>query len=376
MTSKQLGNKLKEIRENLGLKLEEASKKIGIKNYQTLISIENGEREIKASELYKFSKAYFTSIPELLNEKTVKSQECILWRNAPEKNKKKQLENKILFKAKHYHLLEELLEVEKKSNYFFNLSLEDIRENSDIDELSEKTRKLLSLGNRPAFSLQKILEQKYKIKILFESIPDGSALTIHSDDLGDIIVINSNEAPWRRNFDLAHELFHLMTIDIIPIEEMKNDEDLFEDIEKKADNFAAILLIPEDEFRSELNERLKGQKNIQFSDIVDIALDFGVSTQALLYRMANLRMFKWEKVKELLNDSNLEINKNIRSDKWGEKPQSERFISLSVRCLRKGLISRGKFAEMVNIDRCDIDSFIFDTGLMEEEGSNIEIMAT
>lgn len=37
---------------------------------------------------------------------------------------------------------------------------------------------------------------------------------------------------------------------------------------------------------------------------------------------------------------------------------SDRFISLAVSCLRKGLISRGKFAEMVSIDHCDIDEFI------------------
>jgi predicted HTH domain antitoxin len=56
--------------------------------------------------------------------------------------------------------------------------------------------------------------------------------------------------------------------------------------------------------------------------------------------------------------------------------QSERFTNLAIRCLRKGLISRGKFAELLNIDRSDIDDFIEDLGLMEPEGNTIEMMAT
>ncbi len=66
----------------------------------------------------------------------------------------------------------------------------------------------------------------------------------------------------------------------------------------------------------------------------------------------------------------------MRKEEWGEKPEPERFHYLAIRCLRKGLISRGKFTEIVNIDRSDIDEFIRNKGLMEQEGNTIEIMAT
>jgi len=46
-----------------------------------------------------------------------------------------------------------------------------------------------------------------------------------------------------------------------------------------------------------------------------------------------------------------------------------------VKCLRKGFLSRGKFAEIVGIDRSEIDLFIEAEGLMETEGTPIEIMA-
>jgi predicted HTH domain antitoxin len=106
-------------------------------------------------------------------------------------------------------------------------------------------------------------------------------------------------------------------------------------------------------------------------------MEFGVSAKALLYRIANLRMLEWEEADRIAKDQELnEISRHKRQGEIGEKSKSERFISLAVRCLRKGFISRGKFAEMVGIDRSDIDDFIEKTGLMELEGNPIEIMAS
>jgi hypothetical protein len=43
--------------------------------------------------------------------------------------------------------------------------------------------------------------------------------------------------------------------------------------------------------------------------------------------------------------------------------------------LRKGLVSRGKFAELLDIDRADIDEVIESYGLTESEGESVEIVA-
>ena len=151
----------------------------------------------------------------------------------------------------------------------------------------------------------------------------------------------------------------------------------FTDIEKKADRFASNLLLPENEIRKEIEDRINMQDKFTNSDMVDIAQEFGVSTKALLYRMANLRFIKWEAADKLAKDQEFaEISRQKRRHEWSKKPKSERFVSLAVRCLRKGLISRGKFADIVDIDRCEIDDFIEDTGLMEQEGTPIEIMAS
>ena len=376
MINKEIASHLKTARKSLGLTLVEAAKRLGFPSYQTLKSLEDGQREIKASELLKLSKVYFVSIGRLLGEKEIQLGNTFLWRKPPQVKIKKQIEAEISYRCEQYNLLEKLLNLKAKRIQLFNVTIDDISSNNDVDNLSERFCDSLSLGSRPAFTLQKVLEQNIGVKILFETIPEGSAISTFSNEFGAVIVINSDEAPWRRNYDLAHELFHLVTWKIVSEKDLK-DQSFFTDIEKKADRFASILLLPEKEVRKEIADRIEIQKEFTYSDLVDIAREFGVSTKALLYRMANLRFIKWEDADKRAKDRELtEISKQKRRHEWGEKPRSERFTSLAVRCLRKGLISRGKFAEMVGIDRSEIDDFIENTGLMELEGTPIEIMAS
>ena len=67
MPDKELASRLKSARESAGLPLIEAAKRLGYANYQTLSSIENAEREVKASELVKLAKVYFCNIQDLLD---------------------------------------------------------------------------------------------------------------------------------------------------------------------------------------------------------------------------------------------------------------------------------------------------------------------
>lgn len=376
MPNNELAARLKAAREALGLTLGDAAKKLGFPHYQTLTSIENGEREVKASELSKFSKAYFISLNRLLGEEQLQLSNAFLWRNPPQAESKKQIEAEIYYRCEQFHLLEKLLNLKAKKGTFIDVSIDDISSNNEITTLSEKLRDYLSLGSRPAFTMQKVLEQDFGVKILFETMPAGSAVSTCNPEFGSVIVINSEEAPWRRNYDLAHELFHLVTWKAVSLKDLE-DPSYFNDIEKKAERFASILLLPGNDVKKEVLERIETQKQFTYSDVVDIAMEFGVSAKALLYRMANLRLLAWEEADRIAKDEELtEISRHKRQDEKGEKPKSERFISLAVRCLRKGLISRGKFAEMVSIDRSDIDDFIEETGLMELEGNPIEIMAS
>jgi len=379
MKAKEIGERLRSARESAGLTVVEAAKRLGFPSYQTLSKIEAGEREVRASELPLFSKAYFCSISYLLGEQPSRPAGFLLWRKAPEGRKKKEVESRVFNLCQQYQLLEKLLGFPEPEGFSFPLSArnkEAICSHWQIDEIAENAGKILALGKRPSCGLARVLEQDYGIKLFYIPLSHvGSAASMIHEDWGAVVVVNSDESPWRRNYDLAHELFHLITWDAISDKDLK-DENVFGDLEKKAERFASSLLLPEREIRRELSERFETERTIKYSDLVDIARGFGVSTQALLYRLANLGLLKWEKADELANDEDLaRLDKKARRGDWGDKPSPERFYSLAIRCLRKGLISRGKFAELVEIDRSEIDDFIEGFGLMEAEGEPLEIMA-
>ncbi len=375
MPDSELASRLKSARESVGLSLTEAAKRLGFINYQTLSTIENAGREVKVSELAKFARVYFRDISYFLEEHTTEPVYSFLWRNPPVKNeKRKETEGKIFLKCEQYNLLEKLLNLSIDRG-FVDASKEDIRNNHQIGSLALRTSDMLKLGSRPSFTLQKVLEQDYGVKILFLPLEYGSAVCTVHPQCGKAIVINSKEAPWRRNYDMAHELFHLILWKVFPPRELA-DEKLFAEMEKKAEKFASMLLLPENEVVEETARFLESNKKITYSDLVDIAMDFGVSTRALLYRYAYLQYLDWGKADEIAKDEELAELSRERRYVGKDRATSNRFITLAVRCLRKGLLSRGKFAEIVEIDRSDIDNFIENKGMMESEGKRIEIMAS
>lgn len=375
MTREELALRLKAARETTGLSLGDAATRLGFPSYQTLSSIENGQREVKVSELARFARIYFYNLSDFLAEQASQSECPILWRNPPEaEEQKKQAQREIFSLCEQYHVLEKLLGI-KSEKGFMEVTRESINSNQAINRLAKETRNLLGLGQRPACSLQKVLEQDYGVKILYYPLAYGSAASMVHPDMGKAVVINANEVSWRQNYDLAHELFHLILWKVFSLDEM-NDTLFFSDVEKKADRFASMLLLPEDEVRRELEQVMANNKQVNFSDIVDIAMDFGVSAKALVYRLASVNLIKWEMADTLAHDEELaEISRQKRKQEQQTK-QSERFNALAVRCLRKGFISRGKFAELINIDRSDIDDHIENMGMMESEGKAVEVMAS
>ena len=377
MASIELADRLKKAREAIGLTIGEAAAKVGFGSYQTLSNIEKGEREVKARELVALAKAYFCDLNQLLMAEPAEEPAVhFLWRKAPGPDKKVSVEADVKHRFEQYHLLEQLLGIVQEGNpRLISVSPEAIRANHQVDSLASKVSNMLDLGSRPALALQKVMEQTLKTKILYVQLSDfGSAASTVHPVFGAAVVVNSDEAPWRINFTLAHELFHILTWDTFTASEIEQDEALFKDLEKKAERFASTLLLPEREVRQELNSRIADQK-LSFSDIVDVAREFGVSTQALLYRMANMHLIPWQVADEAKsNDELLALDRRMRRDVGFEAPESERFILLAAKCLRKGLLSRGKFAELMEIDRSDIDEYLEYRGLTEAEGVSFEIM--
>ncbi|MCK4336666.1 MAG: helix-turn-helix transcriptional regulator, partial [Candidatus Aminicenantes bacterium] len=106
---KKLANLLKKERESLDYTLKKVSEKIKFNNYQTLSSIESGEREVKAWELVKLAEIYGRDIDYFLNLESPQKDARILWRSPETSPQKTLVERQFISICKRYQNLLNLL---------------------------------------------------------------------------------------------------------------------------------------------------------------------------------------------------------------------------------------------------------------------------
>jgi len=372
-----LDKRIKAARQSAGLSIAEAAKQLGFKNYQTLSSIEKGARNITANELIEMARLYGRSLDYFL-ESEVGPDPVPLWRRIETRDVTKEQRLFLSF-LERYSTLERLLGLKQSWTEIRSpFGRDDFASDgfAMADKLGAHIHKILDLGSRPASNLLNVLENNLRFKILHLPLGDGlSGASIVDNALGVGVLINLNDAPWRRNFDLAHELFHIVTWNIFSPGEI-GDGTKKTRPEQYADIFASSLLLPENHLIDALKE-IATNNEIRFVDIIELAKGFGVSSEAIAWRLVNLNRLKKSQVQKVLADPVFrDVDRTLRRSLYsGGKPSKfpSRFISLACRCLLEGKISRGVFAEYMEIDRVDIDEYLVEAGFMEQNYEKIAV---
>lgn len=361
---KVIGHRLREARRKFGLRQKEVADRAGFPAHQIISQIEAGKRDIKAWELAAMAKVLKFNVMDLLADEQPE-EAPILWRESPGKAA---IESEHYFRRKcQDYLLVECTSGAKKGH---QLPRSDIpvteMDYSDAEHLAHQASNEMGLGSRPASSLVHILESKYKVKIWYANLDDGSAATTWGE-FGPAILMNSNQAPWRRNYNFAHELFHLLTWDTDDAESWKENIDTWDQIERLANSFASHLLLPGDELRDEMDTYIEN-KQISYDDLVNIARNFEVSTSALLWRFVGLRWMSRNAVKEILDSDEFQsIDKKSMPGAWDHPPEiPERFIRLAFAAYMKEQLSRARLAELLEASMFDLSDKLRKYGLDEE----------
>jgi len=372
-----LNKRMLAARETAGFSITQAAQKLGFKNYQTLSAIEKGARKINAHELIMMARLYGRTLDYFL-ESDVAPDPVPLWRKTT-RTDINQIQRQFLSFLENYSNLEHLLGLKRRwKDILRNYDRDDFSYNGfeQADKLGADIHNFLDLGSRPSSNLLNVLENKLRFKILHLSLGDGvSGASVVDNALGVGILINANDAPWRRKFDLAHELFHIITWNVFSPEEI-GDGTTKTRPEQYADIFASSLLLPEAHLLDALKETATDNE-IRIIDIIELAKDFGVSSEAILWRLVNLGRLKKSQVQKILDDPGFrDVDRTKRRSLYGEAKPSKfpsRFISLACRCLLEGKLSRGTFAEYLEIDRAEMDEYLVEAGFMEQNYEKIAV---
>ena len=158
----------------------------------------------------------------------------------------------------------------------------------DAMQAGERFVSEFELGPVPALRLADVMERELGILVLMVDVSDGiSGAACRLPEL-DAVLIAHREVAGRRHFDLAHELFHILTWDTMPPEHSEEARETGGNrVEQLANNFAAALLMPVGAL-----ERPSGWSHLVQGDLIarlnSAADDLHVTSSALRWRLVAL----------------------------------------------------------------------------------------
>ncbi|MEK7468649.1 MAG: XRE family transcriptional regulator [Planctomycetota bacterium] len=349
-----LGDRLRFARERSGLTQSEVSLRTEV-GESSLSEFESGRREPSLGQLETLAKAYHRPWTWFVESTPVESAPLVLWRHKPTSGAS-EVEAHFLELCHAFRRLEILEKEPEGPGLLMVLRKADKWTYSDAIDLARRVRNSLALGDRPGPSLLRVLEEVWKLKIFhLDFEPEGTAASHFSDEIGGSILLNRRSVRWRRNHDLAHELFHLLTWKAFHCDGQAPTEDEWRHEEKLATSFAAALLLPEEPFRAAIAEHSHGGR-IDVDALHDVARSFDVSVESAIWRLHIL--FKGpdesDDTRRLIEKAKaLKSTLSLRQD----SPAPEfpaRYEALAWRALRSGRLSVGAFSRTMNLPRARV----------------------
>jgi len=363
-----IGARLRAARDAIGYTIEKASQESGI-GQSSISEFENDRREPKFSQLSKLAEVYKRSIDFFLADRPP-DEPIMLWRDGPKNVEElKQTEAEFRRLCQQYHKLE-LCTAETRKAVFPQADVVNPDQFSwpQAESFARKVHNCLCLGDIPSTSLKKILEERCYIKI-FHLEFTGSAISTVSEEFGPAILLNNKNASWRRNYDLAHELFHLLTWAMFRVKSKEPSENE----EKLADSFASKLLIPEESVRQRIAALVDERGGVRLEQLDDLAREFGVSLDAMVYRISTLFRVKKEDTEQYLVAARqlAKFHKPRESEKLEALPA--RYCDLAQRALRNGRLSLIQFARYMGISYKKAQEYLADDEDFTDEKISISL---
>ena len=348
-TTEGIGERLKYARERAGLTQADVSARLGI-GESSLSEFERGKREPAVSQLAALAGAYSRPVAFFLESGPL-PVEVVRWREEPKEAR--------AIEVRFLRLCEQYRNLETWCGATVGTSLPSVDapatrfSRRDAAALASQVRRELALGDRPGASLLSVLEEQCGVKVFhLDFEPRGTAASSHSAGFGNAVLLNKKNPKWRRNFDLAHELFHLLTWNFVGSSSAGHAV-WSESDEKLADEFAACLLMPEDAIREAVRSRLRDGK-LPIGELFEIARQFEVSVEAATWRIHSAyggTPKDKARTKAMLQRAR-EATEYVLDRPHDEPPQRPaRFVSLALTALREGDLSIGRFAEYVGTTR-------------------------
>lgn len=345
-----IAKRLKAARKHAGLTQQQLSDRLGFKDRQTLAAIESGLRKLSADELLNAMKVLNRDVEYFTDPFRIDGEANISWRVSAEKVRSvSEFEEPA---GRWPALYRYLAAQDGKRTAPLSLNLTTKSSYEDAHSAADWLANEWKLGGTPAVSLEEAVRTRLQVLVLYVDAPDGiSGAAFRLPELS-AILINRNELVGRRNFNLAHELFHLLTWETLPPAHSE-ETGLFDRKKKRGEQlancFASALLMPENTLRGWW-ERAPQENGVGWSSwVCESAVRFCVSATALQWRLVQLGMLK----KDAVDESH---DRNWTHETMETKPRlfSSKFVEVLRAGLDEGRISVRRASALVGLSVDDL----------------------
>jgi len=377
LTRQEIGARLRAIREEIGFTQAEVAKRLQV-HRPTISEIEAGRRAVSSEELFKLAAIYAHSVADFLLEARPTEEMVldVMFRAGgdPGRPETRIAVQRFMNRCREERGLEDLLELSRPVDARPSYRTEPPRNKGEAirqgEQVADQERNRLDLGALPVSGLPSLLEKQGVC--IGPIIPEDGAqidgFYFESDSLGACIAINPNNgegSSFRDVFTAAHEYAHWLLKDR-PVELLDLSVKTDDLLEVRANAFAAAFLLPRNglvEYFSNAGMLREGAlSHLSQGDVVRAMDQFGVSRQALLYRMQNLGLISEPVRNALWHFSIAETAKALEITFGGRGFIGTRLPMLAVHAWRQGLVSTARAASLCEKSVEEYRTFVQEIG--------------
>ncbi|MDT2834386.1 XRE family transcriptional regulator [Vagococcus carniphilus] len=374
------GEKLQSVRELNGLSRKELADKLNVSEqaiwqYENQYTVPKFEIANEMKKLFNVKAQFFYTEPFTKN---ISKVESIAYRSEDrEARKKAKMETTYLdfisyfldnFENKLNLPVSTIKQLREESIQILNLSNKENNEASQLELIAENARKKLDIQSNEGLLYKLELSGIYILeKNMGASIDAYSTWT--NEEKPFIILGNRKKSAVRRNFDLAHELGHLLLHYKIDMDSLTKDE--HKKIEKEANDFASYFLLPKEEFLKDFSLISKKSNPESY---FDMKMKYMVSIGALEYRAYKMNLLTFEENRYFyatLNRKGYRKNEPLDEDISIVRPGKIR--SLLDLIFKNQLLSLNDFLNHYYLDRVFLeDLFGFENKYLTQYGEPLD----
>jgi Zn-dependent peptidase ImmA (M78 family)/DNA-binding XRE family transcriptional regulator len=357
-----LGRDLQQARKQSGLTQEAAAAIIGAAR-TTLTAIEKGERRIKPEELITLARAYGRQVSDLVRVRPAIAPFEVQFRGPAALSEADQARIEPLIAdlqelGRKYLELEELVGNPLPRRYPDEFAIAGLNLDTAAEELAARERTRLNLGDAPLPVLRDILEQEVGLRIFYMKFPQRfSAMYFYDHTLGGCIAVNSDHPEDRRRWSLVHDYGHFLVSRYKPVLYVEDAYQRKPESERFVDLFAMYFLMPTSSLSRRFNDLRRAKSKVTPADLCILAHYFGVSFEALMGRLEQMRLLPTGTL-DRLRAGGFKIREVQRELGLAPIPARAsvfplRYQYLALEALDRELITEGRFARLMQLDRLE-----------------------